>query len=190
MSDITYDSYMGRGPSRIPHWEHWSNPEGASAMTGIDYYAQPRTCMSALNDMYDFIDFPVPASDDPLPRPEDQEDKGWGRWGDDLRDNWQQEVAGRRFESREAMLKFSPLEQGDFTGWNVVVDGDYSSEEIIYERFRKNYSADQDAAPEGSSASVGFYNTMFMWPMLVFGYENFLDICLEPEFERIMNEFA
>jgi uroporphyrinogen-III decarboxylase len=31
---------------------------------------------------------------------------------------------------------------------------------------------------------------MFMWPMLVFGYENFLSVCLEPEFERIMDEFA
>jgi len=31
---------------------------------------------------------------------------------------------------------------------------------------------------------------MFMWPLLVFGYENFLSICLEPEFERIMEEFA
>ena len=29
-----------------------------------------------------------------------------------------------------------------------------------------------------------------MWPMLVFGYENFLNLCLEPEFERIMDEFA
>ena len=45
-------------------------------------------------------------------------------------------------------------------------------------------------APAGSSVSVGFYNTMFMWPMLVFGYMNFLDLCLEPEFERIMAEFA
>jgi uroporphyrinogen-III decarboxylase len=31
---------------------------------------------------------------------------------------------------------------------------------------------------------------MFMWPMLVFGYENFMMMCLEPEFERIMDEFA
>ena len=35
-----------------------------------------------------------------------------------------------------------------------------------------------------------FYNTLFMWPMLVFGYENFMMLCLEPEFERIMDEFA
>jgi hypothetical protein len=31
---------------------------------------------------------------------------------------------------------------------------------------------------------------MFMWPMLTFGYENFMLLCMEPEFERIMDEFA
>jgi uroporphyrinogen-III decarboxylase len=31
---------------------------------------------------------------------------------------------------------------------------------------------------------------MFMWPLLVFGYERFLSICLESEFDRIMDEFA
>jgi len=43
------------------------------------------------------------------------------------------------------MLRFSPIAQGDFTGWRVVVDGDFRSEEVI---------------------------------------------CLEPEFERIMDEFT
>jgi len=73
----------------------------------------------------------------------------------------------------------------------VVVDGDYRSEEIIYERLRKGYPAEWgDRAPEGSSASCGFYNTMFMWPLLVFGYEHFLSICLDPRFDRVMEEFA
>ena len=31
---------------------------------------------------------------------------------------------------------------------------------------------------------------MLMWPMLVFGYENFMGLCLLPEFDRIMDEFA
>ena len=89
------------------------------------------------------------------------------------------------------MLRFSPLEQGDFSGWNVVEDGDFRSEEVIYKRYRQNYPADwAEQAPSGSAASVGFYNTMFMWPLLVFGYENFLSICLEPGFERVMDEFA
>ncbi len=186
-----YLSFMGRGPERIAHWEHWSNPDAATYITGIDFYEQPRSCMQRLNEMYPFVPLAVPATDDPIPRPDQQEDKGYGRWGHALRENWQQDVAYARFKTREEMLRFSPLEQGDFTGWNVVVDGDFSSEEIIYERYRKQYPAEWgDTAPEGSDASVGFYNTMFMWPMLVFGYGNFLDICLEPEFERIMDEFA
>ena len=188
---LRYESFMGLGPHRIGHWEHWSNPNAASVITGIDYHERPRSCMQKLNEMYPFIGFGAPAEDKPVPRLEEQEDQGWGRWGDSYRDNWQQHVASHRFQSQEEMLKFSPLEQGDFTGWNVVVDGDYRSEEIIYERFRKNYPAEWgDKAPEKSTASVGFYNTMFMWPLLVFGYENFLELCLEPEFERIMDEFA
>lgn len=190
MPDARYESFMGLGPKRIAHWEHWSNPDAATYITGIDYYKHPRSCMTRLNEMYPFLDLPVPASDDPIPRLNDQEDRGKGRWGHFYRNYWQQEVAAHRFSSFDEMLRFSPLEQADFTGWNVVVDGDYSSEEIIYQRYRAHYPAEWEQAPEGSSVSVSFYNTMFMWPLLVFGYENFLSICLEPEFERIMNEFA
>jgi len=191
MANSRYESMMGHGPKKISHIEHWSNPDAATYITGIDYYQQPRSCMLRLNEMYPFINVGVPGKDEPIPRLEEQNDKGKGRWGDSYRNHWQQEVAANRFKSREEMLRFSPLEQGDFRGWNVVVDGDYRSEEIIYERYRKNYPEEWgDEAPEGSTASVGFYNTMFMWPLLVFGYQNFLSICLEPEFERIMDEFA
>ena len=191
MADSRYETYMGRGPKRVPHWEHWSNPDAATYITGIDYYATPKSCMERFNEMYPFAGMGVPGSDDPIPRLDEQTDQGKGRWGTSYRDYWQQEEASQRFESLDEMLAFSPLEQGDFTDWHVVVDGDFSSEEIIYERYRKNYPEEWgDRAPEGSAASVGFYNTMFMWPMLVFGYENFLMLCLEPEFERIMDEFA
>ncbi len=186
-----YLSFMGCGPQRIPHWEHWSDPDAASHIAGIDYYERPRACMSRINEMYPFLRLPVPAEDDPIPRLEEQEDQGHGQWGGNYRNHWQQDVASSRFGSREEMLAFSPLEQGDFSGWNVVVDGDFSSEEVIYQRYRSHYPAEWgDHAPEGSDASVSFYNTLFMWPMLVFGYENFLGMCLEPEFERIMDEFA
>ena len=186
-----HDTFMGHGPKRLPHWEHWSDPDAASHITGIDYYASPRSCMERLNEMYPFAGWGVPAKNDPIPRPEQQDDKGKGRWGDRMREHSQQEDASHRFASREEMLEFSPLEQGDFRGWHVVVDGDFRSEEVVYEHYRKDYPEDWgDNPPEGSPASVGFYNTMFMWPLLVFGYENFLHLCLEPGFERIMDEFA
>jgi hypothetical protein len=191
MADPRYQSYMGQGPERIAHWEHWSNPDAATAITGIDYYEAPRSCMARLNELYPFLHLHVPKSDDPIPRLDAQEDQGKGRWGAHYRDHWQQQEANRRFESLEDMLAFSPLEQGDFTDWHVVVDGDFRSEEVIYERYRRNYPEEWgDRAPKGAPSSIGFYNTMFMWPLLVFGYEGFLSICLEPGFERIMEEFA
>ena len=191
MADPTYESYMGLGPKRIGHWEHWSNPDAATYITGIDFYERPRSCMTRFKEMYPFVNIWVPATDDPIPRLDQQADRGKGRWGHAYRDHWQQEEASHHFASLDEILRFSPLAQGDFTGWQVVESADFRSEEIIYERYRKHYPAEWgDKAPAGSSAGTSFYNTMFMWPMLVFGYENFLNLCLEPEFERIMDEFA
>ncbi len=144
-----------------------------------------------MHGLYPQLELPIPETDDSRPRPAEQQDMGKGRWGDANRDHWQQEEAARRFGSQEEMLAFSPLEHADFSGWHVGVDGDYSSEEVIYEYYRKKYPAEWgDGATAGSSTSAFFYNTMFMWPLLVFGYENFLSLCLLPEFERIMDEFA
>lgn len=189
--DPRFATYMGHGPKRICHWEHWSCPDAESELTGIDYYEHPKRCREKMAELYPELELGIPREDTPVRRISEQEDKGWGRWGARYRDNWQQHDASHRFASLADMLKFSPLEQGDFTGWNVVVDGDFSSEEIIYQRFRKQYPAEWgDQAQPGNPRAVSFYNTMFMWPMLVFGYENFLMLCLEPEFERIMDEFA
>ena len=191
MSDERYESFMGLGPKRLAHWEHWSNPDAETYLTGIDYYEHPRLCRLKLKELYPQLGLTVPEKDEPKTRPEQQENQGKGRWGDSYRDYWQQEEAGARFASHEDMLSFSPLEHGDFTDWHVVESADFRDEETIYNRYRKRYPAEWgDTAPEGSSASVGFYNTMFMWPLLVFGYEHFLSLCLEPEFERIMDEFA
>jgi len=192
MSDPRYQSIMGLGPKRIAHWEHWSNPDAATVITGIDFYEKPRSCIMRLKEMYPFLGIATPGTDDPLPRLDEQKDQGKGRWGHTFRDHWQQEEAAKKFNSDEEALRFSPLEHADFTGWKIPEAGDYRNEQNIYDRYRKGYPKEwENKAPEGSSdAKVGFYNTMFMWPMLVFGYERFLSICLEPEFERIMNEFA
>lgn len=192
MNDARYASIMGQGPRQIAHWEHWSNPDAETFLTGIDYYAHPRLCRLKMQERYPVLGLGIPETDTPKLRPEEQADQSRGRWGDAYRDHWQQDIASHRFKSEQEMLAFSPLAQGDFTGWQVVVDGDFSSEEVIYARYRKQFPAEWgDQAPAGSfEAAVGFYNTMFMWPMLVFGYENFLNICLEPAFDRIMEEFA
>lgn len=192
MSDPRYETLMGNGPEKLIHWEHFSNPDAATYISGIDFYEKPRSCMLRINEMYPFLYLPVPEKDDPLPRLDQQDNKGKGRWGHAYRDHWQQEEAGQHFKSVEQMLSFSPLENADFSSWKINEAADYRDEETIYQGFKKRFPSEWgDTAPEGSwMAMSGFYNTMFMWPLLVFGYENFLSICLEPEFERIMDEFA
>lgn len=198
MPDDRYLAFMGLAPRRIPHWEHWSCPDAETYLTGIDYYEHPRLCRLRLREVYPQLDLPIPDSDDPLPRPEldlvgkssatDEAGRHRVRWGDGMTSHWDW---GERFKTPEDVFAFSPLAQGDFTDIPVVESRDYRDGEQLYREFRARYPAEWgDHAPEGSSASVGFYNTMFMWPLLTFGWELFLATCLDPRFERIMDEFA
>jgi len=193
-----YMAYMGMAPKRIPHWEHWSCPDAESYLTGIDYYEHPRLCRLKLKELYPHLGLGVPAKDDPIPRPEldlhkqtsitDGKGNRYVRWGSGHTSHWNW---GKKFKTPEDVFAFSPLKQGDFRDIPVVESRDYSDEEKLYEMYRRNYPQEWgDKAPEGSTASVGFYNTMFMWPLLTFGWELFLETCLDSRFERIMEEFA
>lgn len=185
-------------PRRIPHWEHWSCPDAETYITGIDFYEHPRLCRLKMAELYPQLGLPIPERDDPIPRPEnlmsgrssyiDERGRWHVRWGYSLSDHWNW---GERFKTLEDVFSFSPLKQGDFTNIPVVESRDYSDEEKLYREYRALYPADWgDKAPEGSTASVSFYNTMFMWPLLTFGWKLFLRACLDPRFERIMDEFA
>ncbi len=193
-----YLALMGLAPKRIPHWEHWSCPDAETYITGIDYYEHPRQCRLKMQELYPQVGLPVPETDDPKPRPnldlngQTSSTDGRGfhhvRWGDGETGIWDW---GYRFETPADVFAFSPLENADFTDTPVVESRDYSDEEKLYEMYRKNYPEEWgDRAPDGSTAAVGFYNTMFMWPLLTFGWELFLETCLDPRFERIMDEFA
>jgi len=193
-----YLAFMGKAPERIPHWEHWSCPDAETYLTGIDYYEHPRLCRQRLAELYPRLGLPVPAEDTPIPKPTldlkgessyvDEKGDRYVRWGDGFSSHWNW---GKNFQSAEDVFSFSPLEQGDFTDIPVVESHDYSNEEELYRMYRSRYPADWgERAPEGSTASVGFYNTMFMWPLLTFGWELFLETCLSERFARIMDEFA
>ncbi len=195
--DPRYETLMGRGPQKIIHWEHWSCPDAETALTGIDYYEHPRLCRIRLKELYPQLNLPIPESDDPLPRPRLGAEglsadlkKHTVRWGDSETATFQHGEA--YFHSPEEVFSFSPLAKGDFTDWvHVVNNWDFSSEDVLYEFFRKNYPAEwSDRPPEGIASEVGIYNTTFMWPLLTFGWELFLKCCLDPRFERVMAEFA
>jgi len=195
-----YLAFMGLAPHRLPHWEHWSCPDAETYLTGIDYYEHPRLCRERLRELYPQLNLAIPESDASIPRPEldlrgqsmttDEEGRRHVRWGDKVTGHWDW---GKQFHSVEEVLAFSPLENADFTNFPIVADGkqDLRSEETIYQRYRPRWPAEWgDRAPAGEANSVGFYNTMFMWPLLTFGWELFLESCLDPRFERVMDEFA
>ncbi len=197
-----YMAYMGKAPKRIPHWEHWSCPDAETYLSGIDYYEHPRQCRLKLKELYPQLGWEwnlgIPEKDDPIPHPTlgpesqssatDKDGRKRIRWGDSESWEW---TWGRLFKTAKDVFDFSPLEQGDFTDIPVVESRDYSDEEKLYEMYRKGFPKEHgDRAPEGSTASVGFYNTMFMWPLLTFGWKLFLETCLDERFERIMDEYA
>nr|NIQ98912.1 hypothetical protein [Gemmatimonadales bacterium] len=180
------------------HWEHWSCPDAETYLTGVDRYKHPRECRLKMQELYPQLALPVPATDDPVPRPgldlgehsSTTDGRGWRyvRWGEDRTWTW---GWGRNFASAEEVFSFSPLAQGDFSQIPVAESRDYSDEAKLYEEYRKTLPAEWgDDAPEGSTEMAFFYNTMFMWPLLTFGWELFLETCLDPRFERIMEEFA
>lgn len=197
MSDPRYDTILGRGPQQIVHWEHWSCPDAESYLAGIDYYEHPRECRLRLRERYPQLGLFVPESDAPIPRPgmssqgkSADHERHTVRWGDG--ESWTFEHGESIFRSTDDVFAFSPLQKANFSDWaHVVEHWDYSTEEVIYQRLRSHYPAEWgDRAPDGISAEVGFYNTMFMWPLLTFGWDLFLRCSLDPRFTRVMDEFS
>ncbi|HHW49352.1 MAG TPA: hypothetical protein GXX14_12165 [Clostridiaceae bacterium] len=196
--DDKYLTFMGKGPRKVAHIEHWSCPDAETYLTGIDYYENPRLCRIKMAELYPQLGLPIPGSNDPKPRPKEEElerksmESGEARrrtrWGDGESADWDW---GKKFKTPEEVFAFSPLQQMDFTKMPVVESRDYSDEEGLYKQYRKLYPAEWgDKAPEGQLSIAWFYNTMFMWPLLTFGWELFLETCLDERFERIMDEIA
>ncbi len=188
MSNDFYDALYARAPRRVPHWEHWSNPDAETFLSGIDYYEHPRLCRLKMRERYPQLGLAVPERDDPIARPPGltNAEHHTVRWGDSESGTFEHGEAF--FKTAEDVFNFSPLEHPDFRRWpHVVMNWDFSSEEGIYQMLRGRYSF--DAPPPGEPVGEWFYNTMFMWPMLTFGWELFLECCLDDRFERVMAEF-
>jgi hypothetical protein len=193
-----YLALMGRAPRLIPHWEYLGCPDAETYITGIDFFAHPRQCRLRLAEMYPQLNVDIPDSDAPRPKPAlnlDRDTEGLSdagrrvvRWADGVTFHWD---FGKPFRTAEDVFAFSPLEHADWTDSWIVTAWDYTSEDALYRRFRAEHPAEWgDRAPPESTAQAGTYQTMFMWPLLTFGWELFLETCLDPRFERVMDEFA
>lgn len=183
---------MGKGPRKIPHRELWSNPEAETCFTGIDYFEHPRLCREKMARLYPQLELPVPPTDEPIPRP----DSYTARWGDGETYGGGGQVGDGVFTDEEEVFAFSPIANLDYTRWpHVNMAWDYSTDEslqryVVKQFVEANYKQPPQKAEDGSTDFLWFYNTLFMWPLLTFGWEMFLQTCLDDRFGRIMSEFA
>ncbi|MCX7018576.1 MAG: uroporphyrinogen decarboxylase family protein [bacterium] len=200
MNSITHisDKYLafrGMASSRIPHWEMWSCPDAETFLTGIDYYDHPRQCRSKMAEQYPDLDLPIFETDEPRKRPDFETTIGedghtYQRWGDGRTDLF---AWGDGFKTEEDIFNFSPLENADYRLRLVGERWDYRDEEKLCLDMRKGWRfplEEGERGREGDDRWASFYNTAFMWPLLMFGWDLFLETCLDPRFERIMDEFA
>lgn len=190
LSRSIYDAYMGRAPKQVPHWEHWSDPDAETYLTGIDYYEHPRQCRLRMKELYPELQLGIPESDAPIKRAAgDDVANHTVRWGDGQTDTF---VHGEQFfKTPEDVFAFHPLEHADMRDWkHVIAYHDYSSEAALEAEFEQRFPKPWGPAPEGDPVSVSHYNTTFMWPLLTFGWELFLECCLDERFEPVMEEFA
>lgn len=185
-----YESYMGLGPKNVAHWEHWSDPDAETYLTGIDYYEHPRRCRLKMQELYPEFRLGIPESDAPKKRVTgDDVGNHTVRWGDGQTGTF--EHGEKFFKTPEDVFSFHPLEHADMREWqHVVANHDYTSEAAIEAEYERSFPKPWGMAPAGSPASVSHYNTTFMWPLLTFGWEMFLQCCLDARFEGIMDEFA
>jgi len=194
-----YQALMGQGPKRIPQWEHLSNPDFEHLATGIDPYEKPRSAKLKLQELYHFdMGLGTPADDEPIPRPTDgggsvtdEEGMRRVRWGAQTTGHWDW---GKQFPTIEDVLAYEPLEHLDMRdrGFGHVVESrDYSGDDDTFIE-REYPGAMGQEPPEGEIQAMGFYNTVFMWPLLTFGWERFLELAggYPDQTKRIMGDFA
>jgi len=173
---------------RIPQWEIVQHPDFERALTGIDPYQHPQKARLAMLARLDLDGFSggIPRTDDPIENPfEDgasskvlQDGRHAVRWGATATSTWDW---GKEFTSVKQVL-------------------DYDSSQVMPRGTVGELAASYQSAIDEQRALVGdlyletggTYKTLFMWPLMTFGWELFLEAAAsEPEaFKELMDGFA
>ncbi len=189
---------LNRQPTdRIPHWESFSNPDYEKKITGIDPWQRPQTARKRLLELLPLDVGNAPLRDDPEERPSEQKltrltESGHrvARWGSGYTWHWDW---GERFKTMEDVLAYDPMQHLDQRGTGIVAEHDYRLD--IDELARQlQQQLDDTRRVTGDLALVtgGFYNTIFMWPLLTFGWELFLELgaAYPQETRHLLSRFA
>jgi len=186
------------GPTdRIPHWEHFSNPDFEQLVTGLDPWTTPKNARARLLELLPLDVGDVPLSDDSLPRlPEnettftDADGSRAVRWGTGKTWHWNW---GGLFKSIADVLAYDPAAHPDQRGAGIVAELDYSlGVEDLAAQLQGELDASRAATGDRALVVPGYYNTLFMWPLLTFGWELFLELGAlhKEEIRRLLAGFA
>jgi hypothetical protein len=180
---------------RIPHGEMLSNPDSVKLITGIDPWQKPRSAQKALISKYALDIWSLPPDDTPIPKlPEgdlflDEDGRKTLRWGQDRTWHWDW---GYKIKSLEDVIAYQPLENMDQREMEPVsLDLRVSVDELATQ-FQAMLDRGRQSNGDLALAHGGFYNTMFMWPLLTFGWEHFLELGISypDETERLIKDFS
>jgi len=183
---------------RIPHWEHFSNPDAFSLLSGIDAWEHPRLAAQKVAELYPLdMGVAIPATDEPLERlPEgessfvDEQGRRHVRWGASLSGHWDW---GQSFKTVEQALAYEPLEHLDLREAQVVCNFDFNKSVEDWAQEIQGGELPEPTGPRADSLKgAGFYNTLFMWPLLTFGWEIFLELAggYKTDLKRLLADFA
>jgi len=184
---------------RIPCAELIWNPEFERLVTGIDPYQHPLKSRLKLIEKLDIdLTIYIDLSNEPKKRLFtgkessiiDEEGNLVVRWGSGTTARWNW---GREFTDIEQVLEYDPLAPGALSEEDTGgVDITLSVEELA-KVYNKLWHQKQDLLGKRSLViGDGFYRTLFMWPLMKFGWKMFIKAALsEPErFEKLLNKFA
>lgn len=181
----------------FPETEFISHPKFVRVATGIDPYEHPQKAAIALIKKFEIDLSSVPFTDEPIPREMRWEDETFPgfreghrvvRWGAGTtwRWNW-----GEEFKSFEQVLDFDPASIKVLPEDCGSVPLTESVEDLA-EHFRRMHDAMQVAVGNLCLVPGHYYRTLFMWPLMTFGWKNFMNLVLrEPRtFEKLLDKFA
>ena len=182
---------------RIPHWESLSNPNFEEMLTGIDPWQHPQKARRRLFELIPQDIGSVPLSDKPIERLADGQmtvttDEGSraARWGAGHTWDWDW---GKHFHTEEDVLVYDPMEHLDQRDGGVVAEYDYRlSVEELATALQEQIDAQRAVTGDRALVVGGFYNTLFMWPLLTFGWQLFLEVggAYPEQMERLFAGFA
>lgn len=188
---------------RIPHWEFLANPEFELQLTGIDPALHPQKARLRTLELLP-IDVEIPPRTD-VPSAfqvlengtiVNERGKKVSRWGSGTTWAWDH---GFWFHSIEDVLRFDPvstfLEQ---ESEEVFEDIDplqrflHLPLEEMARKLNEDFHYLQNLVGERALVPGHYYRTLLMWPLMLFGWEFFVELVyLYPqEFQRIWKGFA